>query len=193
MEYSSAALHYGGTKRLSLVNNGPCPGALATCWHPGCPGGARKGMTSAPVAMVTGWSEEASGGMQVLSWTLSPPSDVDWSQLCHSVPVYHWPSMCRAPCSAVSWKSQSFPPKLGKVSLPCHPLVWASALLPSLLCEPLLSRNQICLPLCFVPSAQHWAAWPSSIGSGLGRVAPSKVRVLHGHSTLSSWLRSLWF
>ena len=115
MEYSSAALHYGGTKRLSLVNNGRCPGALATCWHPGCPGGARKGMTSAPVAMVTGWSEEASGGMQDLSWTLSPPSDVDWSQLCHSVPVYHWPSMCRVPCSAVSWKSQSFPPKLGKV------------------------------------------------------------------------------
>lgn len=35
-----------------------------------CPGGAQKGMTSAPVAMVTGWSEEASGGVQDLSWTL---------------------------------------------------------------------------------------------------------------------------
>lgn len=87
--YSSAALHYGGTKRLSLVNNGPCPGALATCWHRGCPGGARKGMTSAPVTMVTGWSEEASGGVQDLSWTLTSSSDVDQSQLCHSVPIYH--------------------------------------------------------------------------------------------------------
>lgn len=46
-------------------------------------------MTSASVAMVTGWSEEVSGGVQDLSWTLTPPLDVDQSQLRHSVPVYH--------------------------------------------------------------------------------------------------------
>lgn len=46
-------------------------------------------MTSAPVTMVTGWSEEASGGVQDLSWTLTSSSDVDQSQLCHSVPIYH--------------------------------------------------------------------------------------------------------
>ncbi|KAJ8780999.1 hypothetical protein J1605_001042 [Eschrichtius robustus] len=42
-----------------------------------CPGGARKGMTSAPVAMVTGRSEEASGDVQHLSWTLTRRSDLD--------------------------------------------------------------------------------------------------------------------
>lgn len=28
----SVVLHHGGTKRLSLMNNGWCPGALGTCW-----------------------------------------------------------------------------------------------------------------------------------------------------------------
>lgn len=63
-----SAVDYRGTKRLSLRNNGWCPGARAASWHWGQGGTTHRslpwrsveGKEKCTVAMVTGRSKEAS-------------------------------------------------------------------------------------------------------------------------------------
>lgn len=161
-------------------------------------------MTSALVAMVTGWSEAASRRCA------RPELDLD--MLIRLRPVFaifavvqsaHTPdpSVYRALCSAGRRRATVPPAKAGPpraslgtvlLSLRCHFLVWG--LLFFLPCSVSPSRAGASnLVLCFVSSAQPWATWHVRLGSILWKIEPREVRVLYSHSLLHPpLLRSLW-